>query len=611
MRSPFGAVLTIFAGIVLFGTGSVALCQAPTAPGGQAAAPSAPAAVPNTGETVLHSNTNLVLVDVVVADRGKPIHGLDRARFHVLEDGHEQTLTAFDEHQTAGRPQALPHVVKLPPNTFSNDPIYPDTGVVNVLLLDGLNTPVMNQMDVRRTMIDYMGKIKPGTPLAIFTLASRLRLVAGFTTDTALLVKALKEAKTGPEQAMGGLSPETDKSTSQLIADLGVMAPSQFNVASLQQFTADFVAFQTDTRVTITLNALQELARYLSAIPGRKNLIWFSGSFPISLDPDPKLKRPVDATRDYTADVRRTTELLSAARVAVYPVDARGLTSPMFAQASTNTFGGPDSSGIGIVAKSDKAEDQKMNEHSSMQQIAEQTGGQEYVNTNALAAAVESAVEHGSDYYTVGYVPGADKLDGKFHKIQVKVEGVSYKLAYRRGYFADTAGKSSEPDPVKQSMMAAAAMHGEPPATQILFQARVMQADDPQIKGVKLQDGPAGAMAATLKGPVSRYAVDMRIDPKGIRFEDTPEGTHMASVELAVIAYDGDGKRVNYFDKSVTLNLKPEQYARVMAGKIPAIVPLDLPAGNVSLRMVILDRAAGRTGSLEVPVTIAAVKAAN
>jgi hypothetical protein len=158
-------------------------------------------------------------------------------------------------------------------------------------------------------------------------------------------------------------------------------------------------------------------------------------------------------------------------------------------------------------------------------------------------------------------------------------------------------------------MMAAAAMHGEPPATQILFQSLVVQADDPQIKGVKLPDGPAGAMAATLKGPVIRYVVDMRIDPKGVLFEKTPEGMEMAAVELALIAYDGDGKRVNYFDKSVTLNLKPEQYARVMAGKIPAIVPLDLPAGNLSLRMVILDRAAGRTGSLEVPVTVGAVKA--
>jgi len=32
-------------------------------------------------------------------------------------------------------------------------------------------------------------------------------------------------------------------------------------------------------------------------------------------------------------------------------------------------------------------------------------------------------VEHGSDYYTVGYVPAADKLDGNYHRIQVKLDG--------------------------------------------------------------------------------------------------------------------------------------------------------------------------------------------
>jgi hypothetical protein len=54
------------------------------------------------------------------------------------------------------------------------------------------------------------------------------------------------------------------------------------------------------------------------------------------------------------------------------------------------------------------------------------------------------------------------------------------------------------------------------------------------------------------------------------------------------------------------LNLKTDQYAHLMAGKIPVLVALDLPAGNLALRIVVVDRAAGRAGSLEVPVTIAA-----
>jgi hypothetical protein len=88
----------------------------------------------------------------------------------------------------------------------------------------------------------------------------------------------------------------------------------------MRQFEADIAAFQTDLRVQMTLEAMQQLARYLSGIPGRKNLIWFSGSFPIALDPDDTQQDPFEAMRNYSDQIRETAELLSAARVAVYPV---------------------------------------------------------------------------------------------------------------------------------------------------------------------------------------------------------------------------------------------------------------------------------------------------
>jgi len=37
-------------------------------------------AEPFSGDIVLHSTTNLVLVDVVITDKGKAVHGLDRNR---------------------------------------------------------------------------------------------------------------------------------------------------------------------------------------------------------------------------------------------------------------------------------------------------------------------------------------------------------------------------------------------------------------------------------------------------------------------------------------------------------------------------------------------------
>ena len=136
---------------------------APAAAAPTAAAPAQNPSSQATPQTVVHANTNLVLLDVVVTDRGSAVHGIDRSRFHVVEDGKEQTISSFEEHEPAPVPAQGYKPVALPPHTYSNAPVYPQASAVNVLLLDGLNTPVDKQTDVRRQMLQYMGKIAPGT----------------------------------------------------------------------------------------------------------------------------------------------------------------------------------------------------------------------------------------------------------------------------------------------------------------------------------------------------------------------------------------------------------------------------------------------------------------
>jgi hypothetical protein len=52
-----------------------------------------------------------------------------------------------------------------------------------LLLLDALNTPLSDQVYVRRRMVQYLHTIPPGTRIAVFTLGSHLRIIEGFTTD--------------------------------------------------------------------------------------------------------------------------------------------------------------------------------------------------------------------------------------------------------------------------------------------------------------------------------------------------------------------------------------------------------------------------------------------
>ena len=152
-----------------------------------------------TPETVIHTTSNLVVVDVVVTDKGEAIHGLDQARFHILEDGKEQPLASFDEHRPMAAPADQAPPPPLPPNVFSNIPLHAAGSAVNVLLLDALNTPKADQVYVHRQVAEYIASLPPGTTLAIFALGSRLELVQGFTSDAALLAKALDSPKASPQ----------------------------------------------------------------------------------------------------------------------------------------------------------------------------------------------------------------------------------------------------------------------------------------------------------------------------------------------------------------------------------------------------------------------------
>ena len=87
--------------------------------------------------------------------------------------------------------------------------------------------------------------------------------------------------------------------------------------------------------------------------------------------------------------MRKTSDLLTAARVAVYPVDARGLLGSTTTDAAYSPNGtnvtvssggkmavhGNSMNDSSVVKDYDTFMTQTMEEHGSMEQIAEQTGG--------------------------------------------------------------------------------------------------------------------------------------------------------------------------------------------------------------------------------------------
>jgi len=449
-------------------------------------------------------------------------------------------------------------------------------------------------------------------------------MISGFSTDLGALSAALKSRSAKGQlstwldsNAMAQQAGTMPTSLAETVNDngtplTGFQANEASAVALAREFTGRMTSFQLDQRVLMTLDALQQLARYLSGIPGRKNIIWFSGSFPnVIAREDKSGNLAFDSARSYVQQIRETTELLTHARVSIYPIDARGTLPPSLFNAANTTAPVSQTDPISkysnstpFAQKLSEERSQTIKEHDTMQQVADDTGGKAFYETNDFTGAVADVVENGSSYYTIGYVPEKKKSDGQFHTFKVSVDQGSYKLAYRRGYYADEPDKpsthaSGQPDP-----MAAAALHGAPPSTQIPFTAQVAAATDPLFQGVKLPTGPAGEGSATLKAPV-RYVVNFTLSPGALSLDTARDGTRTGRIDFVLVAYDGGGNRVNSADRQIQLTIRPELLERVTAKGISVPVAFDLPACENSLRIVVSDLGSDRTGSLEVPVAVA------
>ncbi len=596
------------------------------------AAQAPPQAAPP-GATVLQAGTQLVIVDVVVQDHnGHPIHGLKPENFHLTEDKAAQNIRRFEEHTADTTPAPPGPPLKLPPGTFTNYTPVPPNGTLNILLLDTLNTPTKDQSFVRTQLQEYVKHARPGTRLAIFGLTTHLVFLQGFTSDPEVLKDAVdhKLIPRGsallddPSGANGVSEPLSDQ-----ISDDAANLPAGNSLAqvaaNVAQFEAQTNAFQTQLRIQYTLDAFNTLGHYLSAFPGRKNLIWFSGAFPINILPDSSLQDPFAVVQTNEDEYRETTALLSKAQVSVYPIDARGLmTNPVFdaASAGRNYARNPQRFGADIT----KFNTSQAQEHSTMAALASDTGGEAFYNTNGLAEAVGKAIDAGSNYYTLTYTPTDRRQNGAFRSIHIDLTGTaSATLSYRRGYYTDDAraleraaekppAKSDKPDsatavlaalsPAERAAAAyarAAMARGAPTPQDVLLKARILP--ETATTDTTLAPGNTLDTSVPANGPFRRYVIDIVGLPSELTLTTQPDGRRTGQVEFIAYVFNQPGLLLNAAGKTISLNLTPETYAKFIHGTMQARLEISVPTRyETFLRIGIRDVPANRFGVIEVPV---------
>jgi VWFA-related protein len=422
---------------------------------------------------VLHAGTHVVLVNVVAQDKhGKPVNDLKRDDFVLRDNGQQQKIGLFALEEAGGASvQRSNFPAQL---TFTN---RPGAAGVTVFLFDELNTQLADQELARNDFVRYLRELPPASRVAVFVLGDSLSLLHDFSQDMASLIAALSKHanRINPEVTASTAPPASSNS---LTGDQTTTA--QWD-AFMKSSSQAYVNYTQTVRATRTAAALETIAGHLQGIPGRKTLIWISGGFPIQLGLHNKVDTIPDSNSSaredshgsgrrngqgseigavsngasgnsnrsnsssssssslssgelpgtgtsFADDVARAIRALNEADVAVYPVNARGVTVAGPYQA--------DRSSMGKRNGHPKANFTPDFDDETLQTLAVETGGRAFHHINDLGSAFEQAADDAKVSYSLTFSPAASSLDGSYHRLELTVNRSGVKLRYRPGYVA-------------------------------------------------------------------------------------------------------------------------------------------------------------------------------
>jgi VWFA-related protein len=553
---------------------------------GQPANPAAPVSLPDPDvhrsrsadeerKLAFKSQTILVQVPTVVADKaGNHVHNLSRDAFKILENGKQQRIAIFEEVNTGSSHSAQ---ATNPPGTFSNFTLERQPFAITVIALDTINTPFLDQTFGRKQLIKYLAdNLESGRVFGLVVIGRKgLQVLSGLNSDPASLLAALKKAS-GEMSAMeafgadGKVMAASGDGASELT---GGISPGADPVAKMQQFIlgADAVqgGYQQTRAIEDTLKAFLAVAWSLSGIPGRKSLVWATGSFPFTLDSPSSLPGG-----NLSLLYERTMEALNDAQVSVYPVDVRGLvnTTPT----ADATYSG-DLSGPGFADTAAERNSLQTSSVHSLENFAEMTGGRAFFNNNDVSAGFKRAADDSSSYYLLGYY--VDNLNTKpgWRKLQVQVVRKDVEVHARTGFLVTNATIDPE----------------------------LTHKDD---------------VAFALSSPFDSTGLEVTVRWQGISADGTKKMVRFALHLPATGVIDERDKNrfdIDFVAQATKVGAPVGNAAQTIKGAVPAASmgkiradgilyqnALELPAGDYQVRFVVRDNLSGRIGSVSAPLTV-------
>jgi hypothetical protein len=269
---------------------------------------------------------------------------------------------------------------------------------------------------------------------------------------------------------------------------------------------------------------------------------------------------------------------MNDAHVSIYPLDASQLdtqsTDPSLENQnvalspSVSAPPGPQSGGAAPGRLTAEMQQDVHPVQQQMRAVANATGGRVFGRGGDLAANLNSVLEDGRAAYLLGFSPDMP-ADNEYHLLTVKLMGHrGVRLRYRTGYLYSR----------------------EPVSLRDRFRQAVWQPVDVNEIAITASALPAlGGSAFKLNIGTGDLALQLRNG----RWDD--------KLDIFAVQRTLEGKEAQVSGRQLVLSLLPETYEKLMQTGVPFNQFVSKKADTATIRMIVVDEASGRMGSVTVP----------
>jgi VWFA-related protein len=565
----------------------------------QASAQSTPP-VANEGQQPfrLKVGSDLVVVRVVVRDaKGKPVPGLQKEDFKVLDRGKEQSISQFEAESAASVPSNTDAIPATGPRATPSAKESPNRFLA--LYVDTLNTTDQDMVYLRKAADQFLAaNLHAQDRVAIFTSE---KMVVDFTNDAQQIHAALASLKASaralqrvhecpdisdyqafqimqqenPEYSdawqiamdeavsCGILAPSTSPSESSLTGEKASTGPppppsGDSSLASIVRSMARNVASQSELQTRTNLQGLERTVDYIAQMPGQRTVVLVSPGF-LSESEKYRLDRVIDRAL-------RSQVVLSA-------LDPRGLAMLLReADASQKWIFGKPGTADRLDAQRELAA------QSVLAEVANETGGTFFHNSNDLQAGFDALAGSRVDY-VLAFAPSDLKDDGKFHSLKVKLADrhEAYSIQARSGYFAPRSATEAAAEAKQQAAFDAEAKEQEQ-LRDAMFSKDMSQ---------QLQVGLGGKLSDS-QGGMRELSLIAHLNARSLRFEK--QGEHNVNTVTFVLAvFDPQDNLVTAQLRKAALSVPDAQLENVKKNGISVNMRFQLKPGTYRLREVVTD----------------------